>query len=161
MSDEALIKSIMEMGFPEFKAKKALKATKATNIEQAIEWLIKNSDRITEDDDSDDNSDKELEPSSFKCDEYTGHVRFSESTEEVKPLTEEEKQEQKRLLEEKLKVKKHEREEREKQDELEAEKRRREQGKVISTAKEEFQHIEMKRFMEEQRRQKEEDRRYK
>lgn len=72
------------------------------------------------------------EAKSFKCDECgklvknqdemeyhaakTQHSSFSESTEEKKPLTEEEKKAQLALLEEKMKQKRKEREEREKVD---------------------------------------------
>lgn len=70
------------------------------------------------------------EAKSFKCDECgklfknqdemefhaakTNHSSFSESTEEKKPLTEEEKKAQLALLEERMKQKRKEREEREK-----------------------------------------------
>lgn len=72
----------------------------------------------------------EEEAKSFKCDECgklfknqdemefhaakTNHSSFSESTEEKKPLTEEEKKAQLALLEERMKQKRKEREEREK-----------------------------------------------
>ena len=46
----------------------------------------------------------------------SGHDRFSESTEEKKPLSDEEKREQLRILTEKLKQKNKEREEQEKKD---------------------------------------------
>lgn len=65
----------------------------------------------------------------------TGHSSFSESTEEKKPLTEEEKQEQMRLVEEKLKVKRKEREEREKQEALERERIRIKSGKEMVATK--------------------------
>jgi hypothetical protein len=65
----------------------------------------------------------------------SGHDRFSESTEEKKPLTEEEKKEQLRMLEEKLKQKRKEREEQEKKDAFEREKNRIRSGKEISEAR--------------------------
>lgn len=74
------------------------------------------------------------EAKSFKCDECgklfknqeemeyhaakTNHSSFSESTEEKKPLTEEEKKAQLALLEERMKQKRKEREEREKVNKL-------------------------------------------
>lgn len=66
----------------------------------------------------------------------TGHSNFSESNEEKKPLTEEERKQQLRLIEEKMKQKRKEREERERQDELEREKRRIQSGKEIAAMKE-------------------------
>lgn len=65
----------------------------------------------------------------------TGHSQFSESTEEKKPLTEEERQEQLRLVDEKLKQKRKEREEKEKVEALEREKHRIKSGKEMVAAK--------------------------
>lgn len=65
----------------------------------------------------------------------TGHGNFSESTEEKKPLTEEERQEQLRLIDLKLKEKRKEREEKEKAEALDKEKRRIQSGKEITEAK--------------------------
>lgn len=65
----------------------------------------------------------------------SGHSNFSESTEEKKPLTEEEKKEQMKKLEERLKEKRKEREAKEKEEELEREKIRIRSGKEISAAK--------------------------
>ncbi len=65
----------------------------------------------------------------------SGHSNFSESTEEKKPLTDEEKQEQLRKIEEKLKEKRREREEKEKQEALEKEKRRILSGKEMTEAR--------------------------
>lgn len=65
----------------------------------------------------------------------SGHDRFSESTEEKKPLTEEEKREQLRILTEKLKQKHKEREEQEKKDAYEREKNRIRSGKEMAEAR--------------------------
>lgn len=65
----------------------------------------------------------------------SGHSNFSESTEEKKPLTEEERREQLRKIEEKLKLKRKEREEKEKHEALEKEKRRIQSGKEMTEAK--------------------------
>lgn len=65
----------------------------------------------------------------------SGHDRFSESTEEKKPLTEEEKKEQLRILTEKLKQKNKEREEQEKKDAQEREKNRIKSGKEMAQAR--------------------------
>lgn len=87
----------------------------------------------------------------------TNHSNFSESTEEKKPLTAEEKAEQMRLLEEKLKQKRKEREEQEKVEELEREKSRVQIGKELAEAKRRLQEQEMKEIAETRRREKVED----
>lgn len=68
----------------------------------------------------------------------SGHSNFSESTDEKKPLTDEEKQEQLRKIEEKLKEKRKEREENAKKEALEKEKRRIQSGKEINEAKRKY-----------------------
>lgn len=87
----------------------------------------------------------------------TNHSNFSESTEEKKPLTAEEKAEQMRVLEEKLKQKRKEREEQEKVEELEREKSRVQIGKELAEAKRRLQEQEMKEIAETRRREKVED----
>lgn len=87
----------------------------------------------------------------------SGHNQFSESLEEKKPLTDEEKKEQLRLLEEKLKEKRRLREEKEKQEALEKEKNRIHSGKAMSEAKKNMQDLEIKKMLELRKREKEED----
>lgn len=110
---------------------------------------------------------------SFKCDdcgkllkdqtemEYhaakTDHSSFSESTEEKKPLTEEEKKAQLVLLEERMKEKRKEREEREKAEALERERLRIKSGKDLQDAKQRLQDQEMQKLVEQRRRDKLED----
>jgi hypothetical protein len=65
----------------------------------------------------------------------SGHNSFSESSEEKKPLTEEEKREQLKRLEEKMRQKRQEREEAEKIEALEREKLRIRSGKEMVAAK--------------------------
>lgn len=65
----------------------------------------------------------------------TGHDKFSESTEERKGLSEDEKEQQRKLVEEKIKKKRKEREEREKVEALEKEKLRIRSGKEMAEAK--------------------------
>lgn len=65
----------------------------------------------------------------------SGHNSFSESSEEKKPLTEEEKKEQLKRLEEKMRQKRIEREEAEKKEALEREKIRIRSGKEMVAAK--------------------------
>lgn len=88
----------------------------------------------------------------------SGHENFSESTEEKKPLTEEEKREQLEKIEAKLKQRRLEREEREKQEALEREKKRIRSGKDMLEAKQRQADLEMKKIVEARKREKEEDR---
>lgn len=87
----------------------------------------------------------------------SGHVDFSESTEEKKPLTEEQKRDQLALLETKLKQKRLEREEREKQDELEREKVRIKSGKDMSEARRKMEEEEMKKIVDLRKREKQDE----
>lgn len=118
-------------------------------------------------------SDTGAEAKSFKCDECgklfksqdemefhaakTNHSSFSESTEEKKPLTEEEKKAQLSLLEEKMKQKRKEREEREKAEALEKERLRIKSGKDLQDARLRLQEQEMQKLVEQRRREKIED----
>lgn len=100
--------------------------TEASSSQAPVGSTTEHSDSATTDDATEQNEDAK----SFKCDECgkllkdqdemefhaakTNHSSFSESTEEKKPLTEEEKKAQLALLEERMKQKRKEREEREK-----------------------------------------------
>lgn len=77
----------------------------------------------------------------------SGHANFSESTEEKKPLTEEEKKAQMRLIEEKIAKKRNEREEREKQEALERERMRIKSGKDMSEVRRKAEEEEMKKIV--------------
>lgn len=107
---------------------------------------------------------------SFKCDDCgklfksapevefhavkSGHQSFSESTEEVKPLTEEEKLEKAKKLEEKIRQRRLEREEKEKKEAIEREKERRKFGQEIATTRQKIEEQEMMKLAEEKRREK-------
>ncbi|XP_069689431.1 UBX domain-containing protein 1 isoform X4 [Periplaneta americana] len=84
----------------------------------------------------------------------SGHSSFSESTEEKKPLTEEQKKEQLKKLEEKMKQKRFEREEAEKKEALEREKLRIRSGKEMVAAKKKLEEDEMKKLVEQRKREK-------
>ncbi|XP_053612491.1 UBX domain-containing protein 1 [Plodia interpunctella] len=119
------------------------------------------------------NTDVQAEAKSFKCDECgklfknqdemefhaakTNHSSFSESTEEKKPLTEEEKKAQLALLEERMKQKRKEREDREKAEALEKERLRIKSGKDIQDARQRLQEQEMLKMVEQRKREKIED----
>lgn len=104
-----------------------------------------------------------LEPKSFKCEECdrlfknstevefhaakSGHANFSESTEEKKPLTEDEKKAQMKLIEDKIAKKRAEREDREKQEALERERMRIKSGKDMSEVRRKMEEEEMKKIV--------------
>lgn len=79
----------------------------------------------------------------------SGHNNFSESTEEKKPLTEEEKKVQMKLIEEKIAKKRAEREENEKQEALEKERMRIKSGKDMSEIRRKMEDDEMKKIVSE------------
>lgn len=87
-------------------------------------------------------------------------LQFSESTDEKKPLTEEEKKEQLRKVEELMKQKRKEREEKEKVEQLEQEKKRIQSGKELSSIRKKLEDEEIKKMAEERRREKEEEKRH-
>lgn len=89
----------------------------------------------------------------------SGHNNFSESTEEKKPLTEEEKKEQLVRLEEKLRLKRQEREAQEKRDALEKERIRIKSGKDMSEAQRKMEDVEMKKLIDQRKREKEDEKR--
>lgn len=88
----------------------------------------------------------------------TGHENFAESTEEKQPLTDEEKKERLAKIEEKLRQRRLEREAREKEEEILREKSRIRSGKEILEAKKKHEEMEIKKMVEQHRREKEEDR---
>lgn len=113
------------------------------------------------------------EAKSLKCDECnrlfktnlevefhaakSGHSSFSESTEEKKPLTEDEKVAQLQLLEEKLKQKRMAREAEEKKEALERERLRIKSGKDMAEAKRIMEEQEMAKILRQRKMEKEEE----
>jgi len=197
------VEALMEMGFSQNRAQKALAKTNYSGVGAATEWLFAHEGDADIDDEfippqgntlsapsaetsmetstgptegqpaAATVSDTSMQPKSLKCDECgkllkssnevelhatrTGHASFSESTEEIKPLTEEEKQAQLAKVQELMKQKRLEREEKEKQEQLEREKARRVHGKEMTNIKQKMQDDEMKKIMEDRRREKEEE----
>ncbi|XP_065063704.1 UBX domain-containing protein 1-like [Rhopilema esculentum] len=90
----------------------------------------------------------------------TGHQQFAESSEAVRPLTEEEKQQQVEQLQKKLAERRREREEAEKEEAKKREKIRRKMGKEITEAKQKHEYQEIQKLADERRREKQEDRLY-
>jgi hypothetical protein len=87
----------------------------------------------------------------------TGHSQFSESVEEIKPLTEEEKKEQQRKLQDLIKQKRAERVERERKEELERERVRRKGGRELAEAKQKIEMREAHKIAEQKKREQHED----
>nr|XP_045581278.1 UBX domain-containing protein 1-like isoform X1 [Procambarus clarkii] len=218
------LQTLMEMGFSENSAKKALAVTGGGGIEQAMEWLLAHADdpgindppaeaeaghsvgskpdekmetdvpegqESVEEKGSGEGKETGVQQESgegksgegedetnegaksIKCDDCgklfksseevefhaikSGHSNFSESTEEKKPLTAEEKQEKKRLLEEKIKQRRKEREQEEEKEARDRERKRIQMGQEITERKRIMQEQEMKRIAEDRRREKLED----
>jgi len=178
----SLVDQLLEMGFSRLKAEKAIEESGNVDLESAIVWLMSHEDDINESNDKADTSDSsknednaDVEAKSLKCDdcgklfkadgkelelhaERTGHSNFSESTEEIRTLNDEEKQAQLLKLQERIKLRRGERIEKEKKDELQREISRRTTGKQLSSIKAEFAEKEMKKIAEERKREKESDR---
>lgn len=87
----------------------------------------------------------------------TGHQSFSESTEEKKPLTEEEKKKQMELIDQKIKAKRALREEQEKKEALERERIRIKSGKDMTEARRKMEEMEMQKIVEQRKREKAEE----
>ncbi|CAH8841265.1 unnamed protein product [Trichobilharzia szidati] len=174
----SVLEQLIEMGFTQAKAEKAIKSSGNKGLEEAMEWIVEN-DSGDENDGPNGNGEaekKSLTPRSYICEDCqkslksdeevqlhsarTGHINYAESSDPVKPLTEEERKQQMEKLQELLRIKKAQREEQEKQEELERERQRRQQGKTLISAKEKFEEDEMRRLVEQKRREKEEDRAY-
>jgi len=141
---EETINTLKDMGFTEAQAKKALNKTGWSGIEAAAEWLLSHPG----DDGTEDASE---EPAASEEGEGTTEAPT------LKILTEEERQAQLKKVEE-LRVKKRlEREEREKKEALEREKKRIEDGKQISSMKQQMQEKEIKKIAEDRVREKKEN----
>lgn len=181
------IQTLVDMGFPKEKAERALQVTNNKGVEAAMEWLLAHTDEDlpaasassnpeepTADAEATTAADDSAQVAkSLKCDECgklfktqddvefhaakTQHSSFSESTEEKKPLTEEEKKAQLALLEEKMKRKRLEREENEKKEALERERLRIKSGKDMLEARRKMEEQEMKKIIEQRKREKAEE----
>ncbi|VDM21029.1 unnamed protein product [Wuchereria bancrofti] len=172
----SMLDQLEEMGFPHDVAEKALRETGETGLVEAVEWIAAHQ----KDDDDDINPPKPAEPQLpeeesaharlFRCGKQladdqavmfhaarTKHEAFSESTETVKPLTEEEKKERITALQKKLKEARAKKEEEERKETLEKEKRRRLEGKSMAKVEEERKEMEMRKILEEKKREKREE----
>ncbi|KAJ1883248.1 hypothetical protein H4R99_000569 [Coemansia sp. RSA 1722] len=185
MSDKA---TLLEFGFSEIRAEKALKATNNSGLQQALDWL----DAHANDADIDDPLTETTEPPSdipptdptssdtstalsLVCNECgkqfanmdlaqyhgtkSGHSDFSESTSAVKPLSEEEKKQKLDALQKRIAEKRKQREEMEKQEQRKNELIRRKAGQDMAENQERMKEEQMKKEVERQKREKEDDKR--
>jgi len=196
-----VLEQLLELGFDEVRAKKAVNATKSrATIDAAMDWLLEHQNdpdidipaaaAAAVDEDMESSAvEVKMEPmvepnaatgangavaKSMKCSECgklfkseeevqfhaakTNHVSFEESTDEVKPLSEEEKKARMESLQQKLLEKRATEEEMEKKQTIELEKNRRRHGQDIQEAKKRLADKEMQEIAEDRRRQKQEDR---
>ncbi|XP_060857596.1 UBX domain-containing protein 1-A-like isoform X2 [Metopolophium dirhodum] len=162
---------------------KSISMTGNQGVEAAMEWLLAHNDDTMEpstaqegstaNTNSETNTSSATVAKSYKCEdcnklfgdttalEYhamkSGHSNLTESTEEIKPLTEDEKKEQKKKLEERLKEKRKEHEAKEKGEELERKKIRIHSEKEKAAAKKKLEDVDIKTIMNERKREKQED----
>ncbi|XP_046343437.1 UBX domain-containing protein 1-like [Haliotis rufescens] len=88
----------------------------------------------------------------------TQHASFSESTEEIKPLTDEEKKQKLQDLQDRLKQRRMAKDEEEKKEQIAREKARRTTNKELGMAKQKIEEEEIKKIAEHRRREKMEER---
>ncbi|WWC62199.1 uncharacterized protein I303_104794 [Kwoniella dejecticola CBS 10117] len=188
MSDR---ETLLSMGFDPARIDRALKATKNSGLQPAMDHLLANSEKpiptAEEEEDEDEESvkanikkiesgnvdDSDLVAKSIKCSECgkvfrstanaefhaekSGHDQFEESTDEIKPLTEEEKKAKLAELREKLAIKRAAQAKVDAKDNKANEALRRKAGQDSGKIKEDMQAKELQKQAEQKRREKLED----
>lgn len=132
--NDAFLTQLLEMGFDELRARKALLATDSQGLEAAISWIGEHQDDA----------------------DIDAPIQFVDLSKHVKkPLTEEEKAEKVADLKRRIEVKRAEREAREKREKIEGELKRRAMGQDMQSAKEEYDRIQRKLAAEKLKKEKE------
>uniref|UniRef100_A0A0F7Z398 UBX domain-containing protein 1 n=1 Tax=Crotalus adamanteus TaxID=8729 RepID=A0A0F7Z398_CROAD len=156
--ESTALESLIEMGFPQNRAEKALALTGNQGIEQAMDWLVEHENDPSLDDPyvapQGHVLDAEETPEGTTPDSVEGGSGELAEGETQQPLTEEEKQEQTKRMMELISQKQKEREEREKRESIEREKQRRKQGQELLLLRQKLQEDEMRKLAEERRREK-------
>ncbi|XP_019766588.1 UBX domain-containing protein 1 [Dendroctonus ponderosae] len=174
----SLVNMLVDMGFEKERVETAVAKTGSADVQVVMDWMLANEEEPAA---VEPNPMAQPEPEaapaalakSIKCDDCgklfnsseevefhaskSGHGNFSESTEEKKPLSEEEKKEQLAKIEAKLRQRRLEREAREKEEALERERARIKSGKDMLEAKKRHDELEMKKIIEQRRREKEDE----
>ncbi|KAJ1753542.1 hypothetical protein IW139_004453 [Coemansia sp. RSA 353] len=178
---------LLEFGFPELHVDNALKATNNGGLQQALDWLSENEgkpildepldkpDETPSTEPADPSSVSDEQAQSLVCNECnkqfkneelaqyhavkSGHTDFAQSTDAVKPLSEEEKKRKLAELQDRIAEKRRLRDEEEKQDQRKNEILRRKAGQDMTEQQERMKEEQMKRDIEKQKQLKEEDKR--
>ncbi|KAJ2812668.1 hypothetical protein FBU31_007556, partial [Coemansia sp. 'formosensis'] len=182
MSDKA---TLLEFGFSAVRIEKALKATNNSGLQPALDWLDAHANDAGIDDpvviDDEPTADAEVTTNehaqSIKCNECnklfasadlaqvhatkSGHQDFAESTEHIKPLTEEEKKQKLEEIQRRIAEKRQKREEAEKEEQRQNELLRRKAGQDMTEQKEKLKDQMLLREIEKQKREKEDDKKAK
>lgn len=179
------LQTLLDLGFPETRSRKALRHTNNRGAQDAIEWLLAHADDADIDDpepaatthatstDAVQEGDVDQQAMSLYCVDCnkrfrtsqdceahaarTQHVNFAESKEEIKPLTEEEKRMKVAELQQKLQEKRAQRAAEEAHEELLKEKTRRMTGQEIAEAKRLREEVEMKKILAQKKKEMEDD----
>ncbi|ORY49166.1 UBX-domain-containing protein [Rhizoclosmatium globosum] len=174
------------MGFEDARVTAALKATNNAGLQAAMDWLFAHADDPLQPDTTSTSStdtttdldagitEAEATAASLKCDDCgrllrdaaaaefhavkSGHQNFSESTQVIKPLTEEEKKAKLEQLKMKMAEKKEEKRLAEIEENKAKEKVRRTTGKEMVEMKEKMLELEMAKALAAKKKEKEEDR---
>ncbi|TIB31916.1 hypothetical protein E3P84_02726 [Wallemia ichthyophaga] len=163
---------LMAMGFEEARVDWALSATKNGNMDVVLDHIESNAENQVPDI-SEQAEHAEQVPASIRCDdcnklfkdqalagyhaEKSGHASFSQSTEEIKPLTEDEKAERLQQLKSKMDEKRKVQAEAGKEDDKRNELIRVQRGKEDQAVREELKAKELKKDLEKKKKEKEED----